>query len=583
MTTNFKVIHISSDNLNTLFWTKYKKLWENSNSCSAFYCPSFLNELILDQKIDTHVYVAENNDGLFIAALLLKHDNKRYEFISVGHSDHNPLIFRTGFDDFENKVTFLSVALKQINGRLFLKNVFYWNNDLDAIVAACKIAKKKAIAFPAWKCPITIMPKGESPKEFFMSIFKKRRLNTYYNKIKRTESFSFEIQTGEEEIGNLREWIEEFCFNHELRWNDTLTPSQYTQKSCRTTLLKKVIGWQKDNVGIRFTISAMGRRLAMVICLKEKNRLIYCLPSYAPDQGHTHAGSILLSQVGIWAGQNGYSTFDFGNGTEDYKLRFANKTLDLYRIYIYNHYFSAFMVKGWLDNLIRINKFAYNLWSKFVLDFYRGKFKKFLNYLETKIKNQKAIFLDNKPLFFTKLIQWWSPKREIFFYAPGLKSNSTHKKRPHLFRQLAVYEVLDFLSDEVSLTPDSRLKYIIDIIQKKRIPFGLFDEGRLVQISWVKVASEKEIPPFLLMKKKEIENWHIIMDCFTSKANRRKGYYFEMLKELRSNSEPEPEKSGFLIYADSWNKPSQKGIMKAGFKKIAERKTTKDSLKWKEI
>lgn len=561
--------------LGPAFWEAYRSLWQNSVYPSAFYSPSFLKALIEDFDYDISFYVKTGPDNKFLASLLLKYTKKQYEFISTGHADHNPLITHKNYSSFDDKVEFLSAVLPHLKKPIFLKNVLDWNKDLSVILSSCKESNKNFLAFPAWKCPITNLPENEKPEYFFRKTFKKSRLNTYFNKIKRMEGFSYSIDT--QETDDLKEWVDEFCFNHELRWNNTITPSQYCEKKNRENLLNKIKGWHRDEICVRFTIKAEGRRFATVVGLKEGKRLIYSLPAFAPDMGHTHAGSVIVSEIGKWIAANGFHVLDFGNGMEKYKLRYANQILDLHRIYIYDRKLSTFFLKAWLDKLIRKKQIVKMLWEKLILEFYRGKVGMFLQWLKAKIKLQKTACLSESFFYFKRLIQSRKPKTEMYFCAPRLEPNK--KLRPRLvFRSLSVYEVLDFLSREVFLTPSDRSKYILDIAQNKRKPLGLFDENELVQISWLKKASGVDIPPFLqdLAEKKE---YFIIMDCFTGRNHRKKGYYTEALMRIRALP-IEGENTKFLIYTDFWNSPSKRGIFKAGFQKIAIKKTQDRSIEW---
>lgn len=119
---------------------------------------------------------------------------------------------------------------------------------------------------------------------------------------------------------------------------------------------------------------------------------------------------------------------------------------------------------------------------------------------------------------------------------------------------------------------ENYLEYLISIYNKglinKRIEdgyslFSVFEENIPVSFAWSKTNNEHyigEINKTLFFKEKI----NCIIDCVTIKEYRGKGYYSGLINYIVANSD-----SASLIYANDKNIASNKGIIKAGFKKEA--------------
>lgn len=574
-----KIIEFDKNSLDDQFWIKYSELWNNAIYKSSFYGPNFLKQLIEVNTNSPLFLIAVDKSDNFIASMALKSVNGVHQFLSTGQSDHNPLIFHKTVEDIEQQQNLVSMMVGMLKGNIFLKNLPTWTDDVQLIQQASKVAKLHYLGFPAWKCPMVeyTFDQEKTVNDFFKDIFKKSRLQTYFNKIKRMDDFKFEIE--DKETADLRTWADEFCFNHEMRWDGTPTPSMFISKFQRDLFYKKLVGWHRDGVCYRFTISAEGRKLAMVVGLTEGKRLIYCLPSYAMDYEDTHAASVLVSQMGLWVGENGYNVFDFGVGTEDYKFRYSNTVKDVYRVYITSSTFSIFYLKGLFDRFIRLNKKAETLWEKYGLGFFRGNVGKIKTNLKVKISIQIKDTKQDLLSFPKKLLRKFKPVNEYYYLSDSVKSPIINEDGFE-YRKLSLYETLDFLQSEIPMTPTTRERYINDFVKKKRIPYGLFVNNDIVQVSWLKIADDTDIPKGLQVNNNS-GKLLVILDCYTALKHRGKGYYGKVLNYLRTLGVDSDEK--FIIYTDYWNKASQKGIEKAGFIKVAEKIRNNNNVEWKTV
>jgi hypothetical protein len=561
-------------NEKSAFWEDYHKLWQRSNYSSPFNSSGFLKILCSEYKNNHPKVFYIINDKNILAAAFFRIYNGKLIFLSDGHTDHNIIAWDSSISE-KTKIDFLSYIIKQCNIPLFLKNVPPWVEDLNYWEWAGR-NNKKVISFKAWQCPtVENNDSAFNDKEFLISQFKKSRLQTYFNKIKRLPGFELRIdQTATDDLKN---WIDNHCLNHETRWNNTDTPSNYINRNVRNLLFKKVLNWHSEELCVRFTVFAENKHIASVICLQERKRLIYSLPSYLKKYENTHVSQVLVSYIGQWAAEKEYTVFDFGVGAEEYKLRFANKIHFVNRIYIYKTKFSSFYFKGLLDKLSRENSTLKSFWSVVGLNLFRSKLIPLKNRVINKSKRFISEYLKNYKLGLKKLLSKLQSKNEYYY---GAINQQVFKLNEDIkIRELSSYEVLDFLSNQVDLSPIQRSNYIDIIGNKIRTPYGLFENNLLIQISWLKKGTEHEVENHL-RKTYSLSEIYTIMDCYTDKNHRGKGYYTLMLKFLTSQYD---EKTYYIIYTDNWNIASQKGIVKAGFVKIIEKRAMNkgNNIKWR--
>lgn len=545
---------------NDSFWRAYNKLFNKSEHKSPFYAENFLRTLVNEINFKAFFLVAESKEEEFLLVLPLRYFPKYIGFMAEGHSDHNPVLIDKSLDDETASVACSELLKLAGNKNIYFKNVPPWGKSLSALSFASKTINRKLISFESWDCPTVEHDEsgGLTSQEFFHKQFNKSRLRTYHNKIKALPQYELLI---EEDLGNdIEGWVNEFCYNHEYRWNKTETPSQYQNILNRQLLLAKIKAHHTDATAVRFTISVENRRIAMVLCLKQGERLIYGLPSFAPDYDYTHPGSVMVTIIGKWAGENGYTILDFGVGGEEYKFRFATHNRKVFRVYLPVSEFSVFSFKALFDKAIKEKELLQKLWSKFVLGFYRTKFKNSVSTFKTSLKKKIILQKEDNLYIVRKLVRKLKGKKEYFY----LKYHSDAKvETNYTIRKLSFYETLDFLDKEISLTLAQRVSYIERYSAGKCVPYGIIDENKVIQISWIRKSNENDLLP-----KNECTEHYIIYDCFTAVAYRGKGLYPLMLKYLTSLFTPG---TCFIIYTDDWNVASQRGILKAGFLPFAEK------------
>jgi hypothetical protein len=558
--------------IDSLFWRKYKILWERLINPSPFYSPSFL-KILLEHHNDSIIIYVEDEKRNIIGVLFLRNIKNKLIFLNNEHSDHNPFIISNNLNVLNQKLildSFISVIPNKFS--IYLTNIPLWNSQLKWFIESLRKNKFNVIDSVGWIAPCVEFENSEvkSTKDFFYKIFNKSRTNNYHNRLKKMTGYQFEVFDNDDT--DLEGWIEEYCDNHEERWNQTETPSKYSLSNERKLIYEKAKALHLEGLLLRFSIKVNYRRIATVICYRQGfERLIYGLPSFSTEFNHLQPGTILLSSIGKWVGENGYKIFDFGLGSEKYKLRYANKDQELYRIFASRSSFSILLIRGFLEQKIRASKNLNNLWE----NWYNRKIRKYINKQKINVYRLKISFnlFRTAPLFHTKRIIRTRSRPLIFYYKLNKEKNIIYENEKYDIVNPSLSSILEFTKNNPSLNLKSRSNYIKRFHSKNQIAYAILKNNKIVQLSWVSNEVEENVRTHanIMPESKVIK----IYDCITDINHRRKGFYFTMLYEITKKHFDKD----IIIYHDDWNTPSQKTILQLGFIQFGIRKGYTN--KWK--
>ena len=558
--------------IDSLFWKKYKHLWGKLINPSPFYSPAFL-KVLLDHHRNSIIIYVEDEEKNMVGVLFLRITKDKLVFLNHEHSDHNPFIISDNLNDTKQKLildSFISVIPNNLS--IYLTNIPLWNSQLKWFIESLRKNKFNVVDSVGWISPCVEFKnsEGKSINEFFYKIFNKSRTNNYHNRLKKITGYQFEVFDNDDT--DLEDWIEEYCDNHEERWNLTETPSKYSSKKERQLIYEKVKALHLEGLLLRFSIKVNYRRIATVICYRQGfERLIYGLPSFSTEFNHLQPGTILLSSIGKWVGDNGFTIFDFGLGSEKYKLRYANKDQKLYRIFASKSGFRIFLIKGFIEQKIRENKKLNYLWE----NWYNLNIRKYINKQKINVNRLKISFnlFCNSPFFHTKRIIRNSISPLIFYYKFDKEKEIIFKNEKYHIIKPSLSSILEFTDNNPSFNLKSRSNYIKRFYKKNEIAYAIIINNKIVQLSWVSEEVEENVRQHAnIMPESRIIK---IYDCTTDINHRRKGYYLAMLSEITKKHFYED----IIIYHNDWNTPSQKTISQLGFIQFGIRRGNTN--KWK--
>jgi len=252
-----------------------------------------------------------------------------------------------------------------------------------------------------------------------------------------------------------------------------------------------------------------------------------------------------------------YHTLDFGVGDEEYKFRFANTDEKLFRIYAAPHRMSRGYIRGIIDKRIRESASLRRTWDRLVNKGLRGRWAARLRNTRVRFRVIKNVYLQapNRQrlgLFHDRLLT----QREIFYQCRGGGAPDPS------VRPLSMPEICAIQDSEIGLFNYTRTR-LHQLRFDGALAYGIVENQQVLQISWLKAADPADIPPQLDAAGKKV--W-FISQCLTSRAARGRGLYPRVLRAILALL---PQDDVVLIYTHTWNLPSQRGILKAGFTPVA--------------
>jgi hypothetical protein len=553
MTKLYKVewSHFDSDGI----FYKYQDVWLKSHSPNPFLTDKLI---YIAQQAGHQVQVAFfYADDVLIGALPFYFKDSHFRMFGEEKSDGLDLIFSKDVslhDKYELLLKFFSEL--NLRSASFKKLATYSYNYLIIVKVFRQIGFKE-VASVSYKNPI-VKHLTETPDyDGFLKIFSKRNTKNYCSKLNR--EFVYKVTAMEHnDVERVADWMNHFYQQHIQRWNNTKTESIYSYSQNQIILNNKVKAWLENKVGVLFSIDVNNYPIAMAICLKQGDTILYHqisssdLPIYKsyPKQ------KILILELAKWMVSNHFIRLDFGIGSENYKYEYANFEREIIQMDFSKTRWQLSHIKSLVNYTYRKNIFLQKLNNEYL--------KRIVGLLRTLIMRlgyYKKEFQSDKWFFYKKVVRTIN-NEQMFFYQYKSTTVSNILAKSYKIRSLTFIEVMGFYEKEIVLTLAKRNFYIRKIFEGVDIPYGLFNQqNEVVSIAWLNKAKDNEKPP--LFTHCEV---YSVDDCYTLRSERGKGYYPILISYVA-----QLVNDIVLIYTNDWNIASQKGIVKAGFEPIAKR------------
>jgi hypothetical protein len=546
-------------------WENYSKVWNESNTRNPFISPEVLRSSYNQTKTLSIVYFY-NGDKL-IGAIPYTFIGGVLKIAGESMSDSIQFPFLPSIS-ITQKYYAIKEALSKINpSNIEFKKLCTANTYLFLVIKAINERSYKAIFVKSWKNLFVRENASEEGNKSFRSIFNKSNTRNYSNKFRREHNYIIKVvdEFNEDELNN---FLNYFFMYHEIRWNDTPTPSIYSRKELREELKRKVKGWLLEKSCVLFSLNVEDKPTSMAICLKTKNSIVYHQIAYSLNEIYLkyRINKLLIFELSKWMADNDLTILDFGVGEEPYKYEYTKNEDFLVRVYASKTKLSKTYIKGIIDYHYQKSPRLINfLNNKLRVNVSKKKLK--INTVNKKLKYLLNEFKTDKKFISKKIKIATEPDTQYFYrFIPSKISFET--KKDITFRIGEPYDIISFYEKEIVLTPAKRQYYLTIMAENKKTPYCLYTgSGEVASIAWVAEPHDYELP-----EKNELNNPHVIIDCFTAKQHRGKGYYAYLLNIISSKKETDS-----LIYTNDWNIASQRGIEKAGFEKIAIRVLKKGS------
>lgn len=549
--------------------TDMETIFENAAKQNPFFAPKVVSNLLATNNL-TLLFAAVSGERMLYLPIII--NGKNVQIAGSQGADFLDIIYKTGM-----ATTQLYNCVYKIIEKLNAANYLLTKiaSESYAFLLFRKALKKQGYnvnSFNTWVRP-TLAFEEEQKDKILKKHYYRGKTKNYINRLNKTEGFVFNIiqEAGDKQAVN--NWVNSFCNIHEMRWNNTVTPSTYRYKKNRTQLNTKINQWLQNNNAVLFSLMVNGITLGSAICLKTNTKLIY--HNIAINKIHEFRqypiNKLLISFIGEWMIDNNFSVIDFGVGDEKYKYEFSNQEFFVKKITASKVKSSKALFKAKLHRIYQNN----NTLQKILNEYLRTKI---INKLKVKIPQTKSKLKYYSKNINTSLVKQLLRKRagknHSLYYLKKYNQNTATRPLPQevSFETVAQEQLLNFYKKETLFNDIKRGIYIAFFENKERIPYVLKNKEReILSVAWVSPLSKPETPPNYRPQKQS----YVLVDCYTAKNHRGKGYYGMLLNQII-----EKYKTDFIIYTDDWNTASQKGILRAGFDYMATLDSSGEKNKW---
>ena len=440
---------------------KYTDFWLITENPNPFISPNTL-EIIVHEKINVQVaffYIHNKLSG----ALPFYLNGFHFRMFGEEKSDGLDLIFLKEVslqDKFELLVKLFQTL--KVTSASFNKLATHSFNYI-LIYKAFKSLAFQSFLSVSYKNPIVKHLSDIPNFDDFLKIFSKRNTKYYCNKLAR--EFGYTITSiahyDEEKVAI---WMNHFYMQHIQRWNETTTESIYSYSNNQKKLNTKIEAWLKDQSGLLFSIDVNNVPIAMAICLKQGQTIIYHqisstnLPIYRsyPKQ------KILILELAKWMVTKSFTRLDFGIGSESYKYEYSNFEREIVQMEFSKTRWQLAYIKSLVNYAYRKNIFLQKLNNE-----YLKRIVGLLRNLIMRLSYYKKEFQSDKWFFCKKVVRNVN-KEQMFFYQFKSTTVTNVLAKSYKIRSLTFIEVMGFYEKEIVLTLAKRnfyIRYSIWIIQ----------------------------------------------------------------------------------------------------------------------
>jgi hypothetical protein len=555
-------VEIFEFNQATVF-SLYKEIWSKSVCPNPFVSPNTL-ERLAHKKINVHVAFFYQ-DAEIIGAFPYTLFGGCLKMAGESMSDSIDLLFVPNTALHQKYEAICSLIKKIEPSNIAFKKLCDINLNALIIVKAFNDFKYNYFYVESWKNLFVLYDIEPFDSLVFLKNFNKGNTRNYSNKFKKEQNYTVNViqKLDAKAIGV---WMEFFFMYHELRWAQSKTPSIYASQTERDELESKVRAWMAEGSCILFSLDVDDKPVSMAICLINNKSIIYHQISYkaTKDILKYRINKLLIFELSKWMIDNNFEILDFGVGNEPYKYEYTQLEKRIIRLYAAKSFFSKIYLKGFIDyhyqKSPKIQQFLNNH-----LRIYFTKVKLLVSFAKYKVNSLIELFKSDKKLLIEKIKRKWTTEVQTF-YQFRYKQNEIRLSSLITIKVPSCNDVIKFYQEEIELTMQKRFYYLSKMEEGKVIPYAIFDEhSKVLSIAWKKLPNEFETPA-----NQTLNNPIVIIDCFTSKKHRGKGFYHQLIQYIAMQHQGD-----VLIYTNDWNKASQKGISKAGFEPIAKRIKTK--------
>jgi CelD/BcsL family acetyltransferase involved in cellulose biosynthesis/GNAT superfamily N-acetyltransferase len=273
------------------------------------------------------ICVRNGEDWVGIAPLMVElNDHKRVlKFISALHADYSDFIYEKGSQEVFVKILQFIICRSNDWDRTILTNIPEYSPTQGYI-------KKTNVNFVSRVSAVssTLIFKKDLPKT--QRILNKKSLKRHLAYFKRQEQYEVYHLTKKEDI---YPHLEGFFQQHIERRKITGAPSLFLNED-NCNFYRNLIDLVDATNWVTFTlVKSHGKPIAYHYGFTYGDKFIWYKPSFDVSLFRHSPGEVLLKELLDYAFERNFTEFDFANGQEAFKERFANKIRTNYEIQIF--------------------------------------------------------------------------------------------------------------------------------------------------------------------------------------------------------------------------------------------------------
>ncbi len=268
------------------------------------------------------IQVRDNGRLTAIAPLMIvrKGALRILKFIGTGHSDYCDFIYdKTNTKVLREIFKFLSTRKNDWDA-MALDNIPQESPTAGIINSLSADAGFWASLYSKYPCPVIIF---DSDKNSVEKLTNKKSLQRHYQYFRKKGEYEvLHLKTAEE----ITPFLEQFFEQHIQRCKKTDHQSLFWDER-NQRFYKNLVRGLCPHQWVNFTaVQSQGASIAFHFGLTYGQRFIWYKPSFEALLSKHSPGEVLLRELLIYAGSQGFKEFDFSIGDEAFKKRFAGHT-----------------------------------------------------------------------------------------------------------------------------------------------------------------------------------------------------------------------------------------------------------------
>ncbi|MEO7142501.1 MAG: GNAT family N-acetyltransferase [Bryobacteraceae bacterium] len=531
----------------------WRRLWSLTPSREIFYSWEWAEAWWKSYKASCDLFVpVVRRDGMIISILPLVREGRRLRFLGHNTTDYNTILC-AGPDTAAALEASLNALLQEKRDwdEAILVNISDRSAALPAINALPRNLSSRMIVGPTLECPAVVF--GEAQVEQIAALRKKESLRRHRKKLAKLGDITFRHLTSRAEIGG---HFQGFIDAHRARRALAGDASLFHDSRSVDFYRALIDGFDPETI-LRFgVVSVNAKAVAYHLGFELEGKFIWYKPAFDVELWDLGPGEVLLDELFRYCGEAQSTEFDFTQGGESFKLRFANTirlnhNIRFYPAHLRGRLFkSVQQVREWLRSRPKLEARV------------RGCLDAGSNLIQ-KVRRHGASGAARKVALKLRKRVWDRRETLIFLLSP--KPPASPVVNGIELKALSFGYIASMASDFSDYLSREKLIGFRQRMKSCHRGYAAFVDGKLCHLAWTRSCTEISGDDTGKDLKLQLPRaGTLIYDCWTPPLQRGKGIYPAVLRGI-AEIERSAGNEDIWIFCDEWNKASANGIRKAGF------------------